>query len=252
MARTSKLLGVALLALACAGCIGRGGNIRGDFACRAPQGTCAPTRVIDAGAAGEKGAEPGVHELATARTRAGVAPGDVARTAERTLRIVFPAHVDAAGTLHDEAVAWAVVETPRWTAELRRSPKERNSVFATLGSRGKSGAAPADLASSVTDLDAAARDDAAAASDTSPFSRSLASPLVLPSTAREAVAGASAPVVEGFDLAPPPQTRTPRPFVSPGLTYPSPEAIAAAQTKRARSDDAERAEPPSENPKEQP
>ena len=52
--------------------------------------------------------------------RAGIASGDLARTAERTLRIVFPAHVDEVGTLHDEAVAWAVVEHPHWAGALRR------------------------------------------------------------------------------------------------------------------------------------
>jgi conjugal transfer pilus assembly protein TraV len=46
--------------------------------------------------------------------------------ARRSVRsaIVFPAHVDEAGTLHDEAVAWAVVENPRWAAELRRKAGE--------------------------------------------------------------------------------------------------------------------------------
>ncbi len=53
-----------------------------------------------------------------------VAAGDRARTSERTLRIVFPAHVDETGTLHDDAVAWAVVENPRWAAELRRKVGE--------------------------------------------------------------------------------------------------------------------------------
>jgi conjugal transfer pilus assembly protein TraV len=45
-------------------------------------------------------------------------PTIAARTAERRLRVVFPAHVDESGVLHDEAVAWTVVEAPHWAAEL--------------------------------------------------------------------------------------------------------------------------------------
>ena len=57
-----------------------------------------------------------------------------------------------------------------------------------------------------------------------------ASPLVLPSTAREAVAGASAPAVEGFDMAQPPHDRTPRPSADNApLIYPTIEAIEAAK-----------------------
>ena len=59
-----------------------------------------------------------------------------------------------------------------------------------------------------------------------------ASPLVLPSTAREAVAGAHAPAVEGFDMSPPLHDRTPRPRGdAPEPVYPSAEAIDAARTE---------------------
>ena len=70
--------------------------------------------------------------------------------------------------------------------------------------------------------------------DTSPFP--LASPLALPSTAAEAIAGAQAPAVEGFDMPSPPHDRTPRPHSSlPGLQFPSLEALAAAKTKKAKA-----------------
>ena len=69
---------------------------------------------------------------------------------------------------------------------------------------------------------------------TSPFP--LASPLALPSTAAEAIAGAQAPAVEGFDVPSPPHDRTPRPHSSlPGLQFPSLEALAAAKTKKAKA-----------------
>ena len=57
-----------------------------------------------------------------------------------------------------------------------------------------------------------------------------ASPLVLPSTAREAVAGAKAPAVEGFDTPPPPRDRTPRPEAGHSApVFPSAAAIEAAK-----------------------
>ena len=87
-----------------------GTNVKGDFTCRAPKGDCAPSHVIDARATTEIDSAAASTELA--RVRAGVAAGDTSRTSERTLKIVFPAHVDEAGTLHDEAVAWAVIENP--------------------------------------------------------------------------------------------------------------------------------------------
>jgi conjugal transfer pilus assembly protein TraV len=57
-----------------------------------------------------------------------------------------------------------------------------------------------------------------------------ASPLVLPSTAREAVAGAKAPAVEGFDTSPPPRDRAPRPEAGHSApAFPSAAAIEAAK-----------------------
>ena len=105
----------ASLAVLLAGCATFGTNVEGSFQCRAPQGDCAPSHIIDARAAGEvRQAETPTNTLRPPRM---VDPGDQARTAERTLKIVFPARVDGTGTLHDEAVAWTVVENPRWAAE---------------------------------------------------------------------------------------------------------------------------------------
>src|SRR3990170_1501803 len=132
-----------------------------------------------------------------ARVRAGVASGDTDRTAERTLKIVFPAHVDQWGTLHDEAVAWAVVENPRWAAELRRKPGEETAppLMRQLKQQLRAAAAAAELPddqepeAAVPSADDAPSPDTAPFDLASPFSLSpTASPLALPSTAREAVA----------------------------------------------------------------
>ena len=226
-----------ILAIASSGCATFATNVEGQFSCRAPEGQCAPTHVIDAAASGALENDHATVE--GARVRAGVESGDTDRTAERTLRIVFPAHVDQWGTLHDEAVAWTVIENPRWAAELRRKPGEEASppLMRQFERQLEAAEAEADLSD-----DAAAGKDARAPGDdasadpvafdfASPFSLSpTASPLVLPSTAREAVAGAHAPAVEGFDMSPPLHDRTPRPRGdAPDLVYPSAEAIDAAR-----------------------
>lgn len=232
MSSSKRLLLCACVVSTLSACTTFGTNVRGDFTCRAPQGDCAPSHVIDARATAELGQQASPDQLA--RVRAGVAADDTGRTLERTLRIVFPAHVDEAGTLHDEAVAWAVVENPRWAAELRRKPGDDHAppLIRQLGRRLKEAqtrpaAVPGDDAGAPREPDLA-----------SPFSPAsppiedspVASPLVLPSTAREAVAGAKAPAVEGFDMSPPPHDRTPRPSADgTSLTYPAIEAIEAAK-----------------------
>ena len=54
MSRLPILHSMALAAplLLASGCASLGGNVKGSFACRAPEGTCAPTSAIDAGATG--------------------------------------------------------------------------------------------------------------------------------------------------------------------------------------------------------
>ena len=253
MVKPVRLLVCACLAVFMSGCATFGTNVEGNFTCRAPKGDCAPSHVIDARATAVVG--DGAAPQDPARLRVGVGGGDTARTAERTLRIVFPAHVDEAGTLHDEAVAWTVIENPRWAAELRRKPGEDTAptLMRHLQRQLKSAQQAAEKVSKETTSDADAPQDDAAARDgtdpsvqASPFSLAAssdpeslpsspdASPLALPSTAREAVAGAKAPAAEGFDMPAPPHDRTPRPFgqqASP--KFPSIEAIQAAIAKRA-------------------
>ncbi|QYE37186.1 hypothetical protein KZX46_21340 (plasmid) [Polymorphobacter sp. PAMC 29334] len=109
-----------------AGCMTSGTNMHGDFSCRAPNGTCAPMTSIDAKAVAGLGAtaQPigGIVDPAMPREgRAVTASADGSppgRTADRVLRVVFPAHIDASGIYHDEASAHAVVERGAWTDGL--------------------------------------------------------------------------------------------------------------------------------------
>ena len=232
-----RILASACLAVLTSGCATFGTNIEGDFTCRAPKGDCAPSQVIDARATRDLSATGPVQD--GPRPPVSVASGDQGRTSERTLRIVFPAHIDKTGTLHDDAVAWAVVENPRWAAELRRKAGEDTAppLMRQLRRQLKAAQAKSDLLKETATLPAAEQPDAETFDLGQPFQPSSsiedipsASPLVLPSTAREAVAGASAPAVEGFDMAQPPHDRTPRPSADKApLIFPTIEAIEAAK-----------------------
>lgn len=118
-----------------AGCATLGSTVKGSFDCRAPDGSCAPTRVIDAIMADDKAIAD-----APARFRsAGNGVPRPERTGERTVTIHFPAYVDARGVLHEEAVAHAVVEGSDWatspdpTARFSRSPAPSSLREAVVG-----------------------------------------------------------------------------------------------------------------------
>jgi len=236
-----RILASACLAVLTSACATFGTNIEGDFTCRAPKGDCAPSHVIDARATSDMAATGLIQD--SARQPVPVAAGDQARTSERTLRIVFPAHVDETGTLHDDAVAWAVVENPRWAAELRRKAGEDTAPPLMRQLRRQLKAVQAQIEESSETHEGTAAEQPAGQPEAEPFdlgqpfqpSSSLedtpsASPLVFPSTAREAVAGAKAPAVEGFDMAQPPHDRAPRPSADKApLIFPTIEAIEAAK-----------------------
>lgn len=209
-----------------AGCTTLGGNVSGDFACRAPQGDCAPASVIDARAIASLAGDadrPAAAPRHPGNVRA--EPGDLARTSERKLRIVFPAHVDAAGIFHEEAVAWAIAEPADWAARAR-APE------AASGLRGIGKAIaerPEPSGSIAPDPDEPVLPDADASANDNLFLR-LDSPPALPFTAREAIAGAHAPAIEGFDTKRD-RDRTPRFGFKPLIAWPSIEAIEAAHAR---------------------
>ena len=240
--RTSVLAALFVTTSACATL---GTNVSGSFACRAGADTtrpgCEPTGTIDAAATRELAGE--APELAMARQRAGIAAGDLARTPERLLKIVFPAHVDERGTLHDEAAVWAVIDPPQWAGELRAKPgddtnppllralrdqlKAAQKVGEDAVDHANTDAAP--IAADPFDLTLPFTPSASAGGDSD---LSIASPPVLPSTANGASAGAPTPAVEGLAMPPSPHARVPRPAGAPPdtvLVFPSAAAIDAAR-----------------------
>jgi conjugal transfer pilus assembly protein TraV len=126
--------GAVLAATASLGaCTSLGGNIQGNFSCRAPGGICAPTSTIDDAAlaliggeeslipAGPFGEPPqGVPRLIQASANEPV------RSGEKVLRIVFPAHIDRAGRFRETTAIHAVVERAVWTTAAA-SPARRIS-----------------------------------------------------------------------------------------------------------------------------
>lgn len=220
---------LAPLCLSLTGCIGFGTNVKGQFTCRAPAGTCTPSRTIDERATREMASPAPDNGFSEARQRAGlgapVGEADPSRTAERRLRVVFPAHVDEAGTLHDEAVAWTVIEAPHWTAELRGDTVPSSAPIARqLGRQLKAAQA---AARSAPDADADDADSSIAPTPNAALPFELASPPALPSTVGEAIPGAPPPVAEGSDMPATPHDRTSRPSFDPPH-YPTAAAIDAA------------------------
>lgn len=107
-------------------------NVKGSFACQAPQGSCAPSSIIDDAALqtiasedaamisggridrGPRGrASAEVPAVATSKLRrtAGILPAPPLQTS-RVLRIVFPAHVDRYGRLHEAAAVQVSLAAP--------------------------------------------------------------------------------------------------------------------------------------------
>ena len=85
-----------------AGCATLGGNVEGNFACRAPEGTCAPTSLIDAQATGMAAGEE-TQPVSSATGGASIG---------RSLRIVLAAHRDEAGREHEARVIQVVLPEP--------------------------------------------------------------------------------------------------------------------------------------------
>lgn len=244
-----RFLACAGLALMTSACATFGTNVEGSFQCRAPKGDCAPSHVLDARATSDMATEK--NPQLVMRPAIAVAAGDQARTSERTLRIVFPARVDEAGTLHDEAVAWAVIENPRWAAELRRNPGEKSAppLMRQLKRQLKAAQSPAQTGAQADNMLAADSMDEAttAQSDqstpdaeilTQPDNHSdlfpLVSPPAFPSPADETATGADAPVAGGLHATASPHDPAPRlSNTRAPLTFPSIEAIEAAKRDAA-------------------
>ena len=247
---------LAALALSLAGCTHLGTNITGDFSCGTPKAGCESLSEVDAKAIFEliKAESSGPVEL---RQRTNLAAAVAARTGERTLKVVLPAHVDGSGALHEQAVVWTVVEAARWAGTLRRPdlPEPRGTMRALSQALKDQARRAADAARKVSaeanlqPLTSGTRVSGGAGTPAvlaDPFNPS--SPLALPSPGGEVQADAtvSSPVpsaAEGSDMFPTPHVRAPRPFMENQRVWPSAAAIKAAKALGQKPDAAPKMEP---------
>lgn len=133
--------GAALVATASLGaCTSLGGNVQGNFSCRAPDGICAPTSTIDDAALALIGADQGVipagpYSVPTmgAPRMIQTAANEPVRSGEKVLRIVFPSHIDRAGRFRETTAIHAVVERAVWTT-APAAPARRISAVTLEGS----------------------------------------------------------------------------------------------------------------------
>ena len=133
LTRAASLAALGLAATQLAACTSLfGGNIKGSFACSAPNGTCAPSTVIDdqalsviqnarpmtpAGPYMRPPASPRATTAAYVPTGTGritPAQGGMAHRERRVLRVVFPSFVDGGGNLHEPRIVHAVVDDGAW------------------------------------------------------------------------------------------------------------------------------------------
>lgn len=133
LTRAASVVALGLAATQLAACTSLfGGNIKGSFACSAPNGTCAPSTVIDDQAlsviqnarpmtpAGPYMRSPAAMRptsaayVPTGTGRITPAQGGMAHRERRVLRVVFPSFVDGGGNLHEPRIVHAVVDNGAW------------------------------------------------------------------------------------------------------------------------------------------
>lgn len=147
MRRQLQLLFPLTLASVLTGCMTMGGTVKGNFACKAPEGVCAPSSTIDdralamiVDASGTMGDRP-IAPAGPYTAPRPVGPGfqktalNTTRTGDRVLRIVFPAQIDGEGRLHEQTAVHAVVEQGDWRQASAENliATSREQVAAALG-----------------------------------------------------------------------------------------------------------------------
>lgn len=134
LARAAGVAALGLAATQLAACTSLwGGNIKGNFACSAPGGTCAPSTVIDDQAlAVIQNARPMVPAsgpyfqpqvrpyrqsarfMPSGNGRIAAAGPGVAHRERRVLKVVFPSYVDGSGNFHEPRVVHTVADAGGW------------------------------------------------------------------------------------------------------------------------------------------
>lgn len=122
-ARGGGAVAACLAALPLAACATLfGGNVKGNFSCSAPGGTCAPSTVIDDAALATiqnarpmtptSGPWPQPHIRGEGKIT--TAANGVVHRDRRVVKVVFPSYVDQRGYLHEARVVHAVADAGGW------------------------------------------------------------------------------------------------------------------------------------------
>ena len=136
-----------------------GGNIKGNFSCSAPNGTCAPSTVIDdqalaviQNARPMTPAGPYFQPPADARQRSGtvaaaerpvaVVDNALVHRDRRVLRVVFPSYVDGRGNVHEPRIVHTVVDRGGWMQVSQGSPTAAEQVIGAANVPDRAAAAP--------------------------------------------------------------------------------------------------------------
>lgn len=124
MIRLVRNSAAPLFALVLSGCASLGGNVQGDFICKAPGGTCSPTTSIDDQAIAVMG-EGTKRSLPLAASSSAQTPGG--------LKVVLPARVDRFGRWREESVVYVdrgpmAANAIVGAAETRRGAANRLSL----------------------------------------------------------------------------------------------------------------------------
>ena len=117
-----RFAALAALAVATSGCAVLGGNVKGSFSCRAPEGNCAPTSVIDEAATHAAGKAPEAALAPAARIKSQIPEG--------RLRVVLAAYRDADGRTHEARVV--DVPLPTSAPSQFQDPSSRREVARAL------------------------------------------------------------------------------------------------------------------------
>lgn len=117
-----RLAALAALVVITSGCTVLGGNVKGSFSCRAPEGNCAPTSVIDEAATQASGKTPEAMRQPSARIQPEISKG--------RLRVVLAAYRDADGRTHEARVV--EVPLPTSAASQFQDPASRREVARAL------------------------------------------------------------------------------------------------------------------------
>ena len=141
--KPASLALLALSAVALTSCASLGGNVKGDFLCRAPGGSCAPSIVIDDQALAQIGearplpasqSSPWNLPKRTAPQVAQAVNG-VVNAPPRVTQVVFPAFVDSNGYLHEARKVKMVTQAGGWVQLADAAPNPVSGALAAAHGR---------------------------------------------------------------------------------------------------------------------